>query len=99
MLADPRRTARIVGRTAILVASSIDRPASRIGVVPAIAAAHGGLSASVGQLRSIADHLRSSRPRRAVRETARPMRSPWWIVAFAVCLSVEWLGRRQRGLR
>ena len=28
-----------------------------------------------------------------------PMRSVWWIVPFAACLSVEWWQRRRRGLR
>jgi hypothetical protein len=39
----------------------------------------------------------------AIRPVARaevwhPMRSPWWIVPFALLLSVEWWARRRRGL-
>ena len=29
----------------------------------------------------------------------RPMRSPWWIVPFAVFLGVEWAIRRRAGLK
>lgn len=29
----------------------------------------------------------------------RPMRSPWWIVPFALCLGAEWWLRRRAGLR
>jgi hypothetical protein len=31
-------------------------------------------------------------------EPRQPMRSPWWIVPFAVLLSAEWWLRRKRGL-
>jgi len=31
--------------------------------------------------------------------TRRPMRSPWWMIPFAACLSVEWYLRRRRGDR
>lgn len=31
-------------------------------------------------------------------ETWHPMRSPWWIVPFALLLGAEWWGRRRRGL-
>jgi hypothetical protein len=31
--------------------------------------------------------------------TVHPMRSPWWIVPFAGCLSIEWWLRRRAGLR
>ena len=31
-------------------------------------------------------------------ETWHPMRSPWWIVPFALLLGVEWWARRRRGL-
>jgi len=29
----------------------------------------------------------------------RPLRSPWWLLPFAGCLSAEWWVRRRRGLR
>jgi hypothetical protein len=31
--------------------------------------------------------------------TAYPMRSAWWIMPFAACLSIEWFLRRRAGLR
>ena len=31
--------------------------------------------------------------------TRRPMRSPWWMIPFAACLSVEWYLRRRRSDR
>ena len=35
----------------------------------------------------------------AARVEGRPMRSAWWILPFAACLSAEWWLRRRRGLR
>lgn len=31
-------------------------------------------------------------------EAWRPMREPWWVIAFAGLLGLEWFGRRRRGL-
>ncbi|HEX6163637.1 MAG TPA: hypothetical protein VFZ31_09740 [Vicinamibacterales bacterium] len=60
--------------------------------------ASGGVVANAGGeasvARTLADQSLMSR-----NVTAHPMRSPWWIVPFAACLSIEWWLRRQAGLR
>jgi hypothetical protein len=38
-------------------------------------------------------------PAAVTRVAVHPMRSPWWIVPFALCLSGEWWLRRRHGLR
>jgi hypothetical protein len=34
-----------------------------------------------------------------IQRTARPMRSPWWILPFATLLCAEWTLRRRAGMR
>ena len=43
---------------------------------------------------TIADHAGAR-----VRVPIHPMRSPWWILPFTLCLGVEWWMRRRSGLR
>jgi hypothetical protein len=52
----------------------------------------GDIAPLVTRSREIRDEARHSR------ET-HPMRSPWWIVPFAACLSAEWWLRRRAELR
>lgn len=64
-----------------------------------LSASHHGLDVAPGRTREIVEALRQSvRPtRRTVHH--HPMRSPWWLLPFVACLSVEWWLRRRRGLR
>jgi hypothetical protein len=50
------------------------------------------------QSQALADALRTTYPARTVTRAVHPMRSPWWVVAFAVLLCGEWAIRRKRGL-
>ena len=61
-----------------------------------MAARAGGTVARVEDLASasVADPARAS-----ARSPYHPLRSPWWILPFAVCLSGEWWLRRRDGLR
>ncbi|HEX4914842.1 MAG TPA: hypothetical protein VFV51_12835, partial [Vicinamibacterales bacterium] len=56
----------------------------------------GGNVARVGDLAStnVADTARAPE-----RSPFHPLRSPWWILPFALCLSGEWWLRRREGLR
>ncbi len=84
-------------RAALLVADSVSWPADR-SLVAAWAGAHGGAafpSARVDDLDRALVH--------AVRPPVRPaeafpMRSPYWLLPFALALSGEWWLRRRRGL-
>lgn len=63
-----------------------------------IAAATGGVAVSASELGALDQHLRALSPSDS-RVTTRPMRSGWWMVAFAGALCAEWGVRRRRGLR
>lgn len=57
-----------------------------------------GAVIAVDSLDVLADRLSSAlRPVLRV-ETWHPMRSPWWILPFALALGAEWWWRRRRGL-
>ena len=83
----------------LVVAQSVSRPnPDDSDLVTAWAASHGGTAIPVSRLDELAPALeRSLRP--TIRsETWYPMRSPWWIIPFALMLGAEWLWRRRRGL-
>ena len=64
-----------------------------------LSSSHHGIDVTPGHLADLERFLRaivSSPPRPLVRH---PMRSVWWILPFAFCLSAEWWLRRRRGLR
>ena len=64
-----------------------------------LAASHGGINVGASDLAALERHLRATivPSRAAVRY--RAMRSPWWLLPFAVCLNAEWWMRRRRGRR
>jgi hypothetical protein len=75
-------------------------------VVPAVTAPLSLLSASHHGINVTADNIGDAEQfiRRAVSApsatvTRHPLRSAWWIVPFAACLSGEWYLRRRRGFR
>ncbi len=83
----------------IIVDSSRTSPAADDGtLLAAWVAAHGGRVVQASDVdafgRELARTLRAA-PRR---EQWHPMRSPWWLVPFALALSLEWWLRRRRGL-
>jgi hypothetical protein len=84
----------------ILVQADIRRPAPTSGASLAmLASSHRGIDVTPERVADLEAFLRGvvSRPR--VSEVRHPMRSVWWIVPFAGCLSAEWWMRRRRGLR
>jgi hypothetical protein len=64
-----------------------------------LAASRGGIDVTPDRLADLEAYLRREISASPVPSTTRPMRSGWWIVPFAVCLSAEWWLRRRRGLR
>jgi hypothetical protein len=64
-----------------------------------LAATHGGVNVSPSDLAALERQLRAAVRGDATREPSRPMRSPWWLLPFASCLSAEWWLRRRRGER
>jgi hypothetical protein len=72
--------------------------ASEEDVLPLVSEATGGVAVTSANLAPVVGHVQAlARP--DTRRTVHPMRSPWWIVPFAVALCAEWAIRRRRGLR
>ena len=80
----------------------VDRPARGTGVTLAKlgrqARASGGVIARAGEEQSVTQQLAGG-PRMSRVVSVHPMRTPWWILPFAACLSAEWWLRRRDGLR
>ena len=64
-----------------------------------LAASHAGVNVDASHVADLERHLRGSVSANAERRTRYPMRSSWWFVPFAVCLSAEWWLRRSSGRR
>ena len=63
------------------------------------ATSSGGVSVRAGEEATIARALTSSQMSLPVTAAVHPMRSGWWLLPFAGCLSVEWWLRRRAALR
>ncbi|HEY7057280.1 MAG TPA: hypothetical protein VH458_12180 [Vicinamibacterales bacterium] len=63
------------------------------------AAASGGSVRPPGQIADLVSSLARAFPARPTPASLHPMRSPWWSVAFALALSIEWGWRRMHGGR
>ncbi len=97
-------TADVGGRETRSISQSVvvrddARPLTAAAPLSLLSASHGGIDATpdrVGELESFARRTVTAPKTGAVRH---PMRSAWWILPFAACLSAEWWSRRRRGLR
>lgn len=58
----------------------------------------GGRLFSADQSQALVEAMRTTYPARSMPRAVHPMRSPWWVAAFAGVLCVEWAIRRKRGL-
>jgi hypothetical protein len=92
-----------VNGTTVDVPVVVDRSAPQRTIPPTLfprwIAAHGGTIVEASQLDDLAPRItRALRVAPRV-EIRHPMRSPWWLVPFALALAAEWWLRRRRGLR
>ncbi|MGH9140414.1 MAG: hypothetical protein ACRD2I_04630 [Vicinamibacterales bacterium] len=74
----------------------------RSSVVPALnllASSHRGIDVAPAETSDLERFLRVAIASPRASLVRRPMRSGWWMLPFAVCLSAEWWLRRRRGLR
>jgi hypothetical protein len=82
---------------------AVDHAARRAeAIVPPLAmlaASRGGIDVTPEHLSDLEAYLRREVTVPPVRTTTHPMRSGFWILPFAACLSGEWWLRRKRGLR
>ena len=75
------------------------RRTERLVPLSLLATSRGGIDVSPDRLADLEAYLRREVSAPPVRATTHPMRSGWWIVPFAACLSGEWWLRRRKGLR
>jgi len=73
-----------------------DEPAVPLSL---LSATRGGIDVAVDDLPKLERWLRETIPARSASTRTHPMRSAWWMIPFAGCLSGEWWARRRRGLR
>ncbi len=64
-----------------------------------LAESHGGIDVTPDTLSDLERRLRRDVSAPPAPVERRPMRSAWWIIPFAGCLSAEWWLRRRRGLK
>jgi hypothetical protein len=69
------------------------------GAISDVARAHGGIAVSTARLDSLTEALDAVIDASSRAERWHPMRSPWWILPFALALSAEWWLRRRSGQR
>jgi hypothetical protein len=84
----------------ILVRPDVERVRPAAGPsLSMLAASHRGIDVPPDRLADLERFVRNvvTSPRTPI--VRHPMRSVWWIVPFAACLSAEWWLRRRRGLR
>jgi hypothetical protein len=80
----------------VVVADRVERAlANDSAAITTLAEVSGG---GVTTPDEISERVRRAVPSESRRERWWPMHSPWWIVAFAGLLGVEWIARRRRGL-
>jgi len=85
--------------SAVLAVDPSARRTERLVLLSLLATSRGGIDVSPDRLADLTAYLRREVSAPPVRATTHPMRSAWWIVPFAACLSGEWWLRRRKGLR
>jgi hypothetical protein len=87
------------GSVPLIVARGASHPApNNRAALAAWVAARGGRVTSIGQIASLGAAIRGATRPAGHRVEWHPMRSPWWILPFALALGGEWWLRRRRGL-
>jgi hypothetical protein len=83
----------------LAVRDRVDRVVGTDDTLAAAVAAHGGIVAASGESeRELVERVRGQLPPHHENRPTWPMRSPYWLVLFAACLSSEWWLRRRAGL-
>ena len=94
-LADPARQS--ASRTVLVQAD-----ARRIAAGPALSmlsSSHRGIDVTPDRIAELERFVRGAATAPDAAVERRPMRSAWWLLPFAACLSAEWWLRRRRGFR
>ena len=64
-----------------------------------LASSHRGIDVTPDRIAELEQFVRTAVAAPLAMQLRHPMRSVWWILPFAGCLSAEWWLRRRRGLR
>jgi hypothetical protein len=83
----------------MVVKADVSRVDSAGPALSMLATSHRGIDVTPDRLAEAEQFIRTSVAAPRTRQAHHPMRSTWWILPFAVCLSAEWWLRRRRGLR
>jgi hypothetical protein len=86
-------------RATLVVAGAVSRDVDAdSGILGAWARSRGGRVLARADIPSLPEALDQALPPVRQATTWHPMRSPWWILPFALALAGEWWIRRRRGL-
>jgi hypothetical protein len=88
----------LAGSASLAVVQQPRLPPRTPAALESAIAAHGGLLVDRGDEAQLIARTRERLSSSVESQETRPMRSPWWIVPFTVCLGAEWWSRRRRGL-
>ena len=80
--------AQTTGSAPYVVSSS--SPDTTYIALSLLSAAHHGPDVHADQLADLDRWLRATVAAPVVRATRRPMRSPWWMLPFCACLTIDW---------
>jgi hypothetical protein len=64
-----------------------------------LASTRRGIDVTPDRVADVVRFIRNNVPAPRLPRSLHPMRSTWWIVPFAACLSGEWWLRRRQGKR
>ena len=86
-------------RTLLVRPDARPAPASSTPSLAMLSASHRGADVDPARLSELERFVRGAVSAPRVPMQRHPMRSAWWMLPFAACLSAEWWLRRRRGLR
>ena len=87
------------GSRTVLVRTDLQRVSPAGPALSMLASSHRGIDVSPDHLEDLTPFLSAAVAAPRATHVLQPMRSAWWILPFAACLSAEWWLRRRRGLR
>jgi hypothetical protein len=86
------------GRSPVTFRDDWLEASSEDGRLEALAAAHGAELLNVGDEDELVRQVQDRLMTRRIEAAGHPMRSPWWLLPFVLCLGGEWWLRRRSGL-
>jgi hypothetical protein len=93
------RAGGLSATTPVLVKAEVSRADLVRPSLSMLAASHRGIDVTPDRVGELEQFVRNTVAAPPTRHLRHPMRSTWWILPFASCLSAEWWLRRRRGLR